>query len=210
PPRSGEGSPDTAAAAMGTGISPSPLRGGGRGEGFSLADPRLAQWGDSPEAIALAFAEAAKARALSDLLRERPVAQAAPRGWVAEEERLGEEAARLYAELRALGREPGEPGRRLRERIQALELERDILEVRIKRAAPRAMLPSPLRSVAEIQALLEPDTALLEYALLPDAGVQAFGRSGVQGEKDLPSPERPNARTPERLNTERLALWIVT
>jgi CHAT domain-containing protein/tetratricopeptide (TPR) repeat protein len=195
PPRFGEG--------LGEGLTHQE----GPGEG---SDPRLAEWGDTPEAIALAFAEAAKARALSDLLGERVLSpQAVPDEWLAEERRLGEEIAHLYAELQALGRDPDEPGRLLRERLQALELERDILEVRIKRAAPRAMLPSPLHSVAEIQALLEPDTALLEYALLPAPAAQLRApgsRLQVQA-----GPSQPGAGSPEPgAGAERLALWIVT
>jgi PAS domain S-box-containing protein len=38
------------------------------------------------------------------------------------------------------------------------------------------------------------------------SGVQAFRRSGVQGEKDLVSPERSNVRTSERPNTASLLL----
>jgi ATP-dependent DNA helicase RecG len=38
------------------------------------------------------------------------------------------------------------------------------------------------------------------------SGVQAFGRSGVQEEQDLLLPERPNARTPERLSPDVLVM----
>jgi CHAT domain-containing protein/tetratricopeptide (TPR) repeat protein len=228
PPRSGEGSRPTEHEA-----SPSPFRGGGQGEGLTIEaggvgqeerspDSRLARYGDSPEAIALAFAEAAKARALSDVLGERILSPPpAPPEWVAQEQRLGQEISRLYVELQALGREPGEPGRVLRERVRALELERDILEVRIKRAAPRALLPPPLRSVAEIQALLEPDTALLEYALLPAPAVQLPAPGHPQG-VPLQMAEKADPSQPEivgaplvgalepRTGAERLALWVVT
>src|SRR5262249_25357596 len=85
--------------------------------------------------------------------------------------------------------EPGEPGRLLRERIQALDLERDILDVRIKRATPRAASRASAPAVAAVQELLEPNAALLEYALLPEPARHEGAASA---------------------ESRRIALWVVT
>jgi CHAT domain-containing protein/tetratricopeptide (TPR) repeat protein len=154
-----------------------------------IADPvavdgRLARWGERAEEIALGLAETAKARALSDLLQERNQITGAPPEWIAEERRLTEQLSHLSSQLQALGRNSGDPGLALREQIRTIELERDILEVRIKRASPRAALPTPLQTVAEIQALLDPGTALLEYALLPPTRAKTTDDEGRSGGLD--------------------------
>jgi tetratricopeptide (TPR) repeat protein/CHAT domain-containing protein len=193
-------------------------------------EPRLARWGDTREAIALAFAEAAKARMVSDLLREkaalgswllalgesRPVPTKsqelrAKSGSEATMRRLTEEISRLCAELQMLGSDPDASGRSLRERIQALELERDILEARMKRAAPRERLGRSFPRLAEIQNLLEADTALLEYTLLPAPGPAApSSQLPAPGKEGSPLPQPGAGSREPGAGVQRLVLWIVT
>lgn len=157
------------------------------GAGLTRDEPRLLRWGEAPAAMALALAEAAKARALSDLLREgRPPAEAVPQEWRDEERRLNDEVARLFEELHALDPDAGAAGEELRERLRVLELERDLVAMRIRRAARPGLSPAAFLTLPQIQALLAPDEALLEYMLLPES-------IGANDPSD-----------------SRLALWLVT
>jgi CHAT domain-containing protein/tetratricopeptide (TPR) repeat protein len=196
------------------------LDGGERETGAAPADPRLARWGATPEAQALALSEAAKARALADLLREHAEPEAEPPAeWLAEERRLGEEVARRHDALHALGREPGAEGESLREQIRALELERDLLAVRIRRAARPPLAPARFLTLPQIQALLAPGEALLEYAILPGDGVARGTRHAARGKDSAPFPADTLAgygaasREPRAASgggATRLALWVVT
>jgi CHAT domain-containing protein len=164
------------------------------------AAPRLAAWGMSVAEVTLRFSEASKSRALIDLMQERDLSAAADPEWDREEKLLSDAISNTYVELQALARE-AEAQRPLRERIQALELDRDLVEMRRKRLGVGAdrgrraqrgpVAPGEAWSgervtaptLAEIQALLAPGEALLEYAKLEAGPAQ-------------PSPA--------------LALWIVT
>ncbi|MFH0800776.1 MAG: CHAT domain-containing tetratricopeptide repeat protein [bacterium] len=146
------------------------------GQKKPLPKSELSAWASSKEPekaeleAAFHFAEAGKARTTLDLLSERNanLKEKAPAGLLVEDGSLQKQISDLHArELSVMGAQREE----IRKKIEELELKRSQIEYEIKKSLIGKYQKPNFKKASEIQKDIPPDTAVLEYVVLPEESI---------------------------------------
>jgi tetratricopeptide (TPR) repeat protein/CHAT domain-containing protein len=141
-----------------------------------LSKSELSAWATSREPekadleAAFHFAEAGKARTTLDLLSERNsnLKEKAPAGLLVEDGSLQKQISDLHSrELSSTGA----PKEEIRKKIEELEQRRNQIEYEIKKSLIGKYQKPNFKKASEIQKELPPDTAVMEYVVLPEESI---------------------------------------
>jgi|GEM_PF-3453101 len=146
------------------------------GQKKPLSKSELSAWSSASEPekadleAAFHFAEAGKARTTLDLLSERNanLKEKAPAGLLVEDGSLQKQISDLHArELSSTGAQKEE----VRKKIEELELRRNQIEYEIKKSLIGKYQKPSFKKASEVQKDIPPDTAVLEYVVLPEESI---------------------------------------